>query len=132
MKATTEERTAAELNSYPCHRWNYRLNRMVGNGWTNDIRGDLQTNLPSRAAAIADRIQRARAERAADIARATTAADAVGADGGTFAGLTLGDIMAAPNRALRVLRAAIMHAEGAEEERLALAIQSAKKAAGYI
>lgn len=111
---------------YRCTKWSHRLNRTVGNGWTNDLRGDLATNLPTEAAArkdYAERTARAEAERAA---QAITDAAYAEAPGMLFVGMDAATIRSNPEMAKRTIRAAIMTAEGSEEAHLEIGLRYAK------
>jgi len=111
---------------YKCTRWSDRLNRIVGNGWTNDLRGDLATNLPTAASAKADYIARAAKADAERVALAITDAAYCETPGTTFVGLTDADIRTNPERAKRLIRAQIMKAEGADEAHLEIGLRYAK------
>lgn len=128
---TKDERRVAELNVYRCTRWSHRLNRIVFNGWTNDIRGDLADNLPTRAAAIADRIARQRAEQDAANMRASLADATVSAPNFTAAGMDADTMRQDPERALRKLRAAVMDSMGEDEQRIGQAIAWCKSLLRY-
>lgn len=131
IETIKDERRAAELNTYRCERWSYSLNRPVFNGWTNDIRGDLAENLPTKATAIADRISRQHAEKAPRKLEAAMVDAIVAAPNFTAADMNADTMRQNPEKALRLLRNAVMEATGEEEQRIGQAIMWCKSLLGY-